>query len=53
MVDVKESIIGHCAICGEPIFEWDFRVENLTEDWEYLHPICIDKLIDSKLVSGD
>ena len=53
MANVLESIIGRCAICGEPIYEWDFRVENLTEDWEYLHPICLDKLIDEHLVSGD
>ena len=53
MVNVSDYVIGRCAICGERIYSWELRVEGLTEDWDFLHTKCIDRLIDDHLVSDD
>ena len=47
--DIRESIIGYCALCGEPIYEWEDRYESVRDmdgyEMEFIHCECIDKRI--------
>ena len=49
MADISESIIGYCDICGEPIYEWDDRYEDL-DGYDYVCEECLTEVTHAKLV---
>lgn len=49
MADISESIIGYCDICGEPIYEWEDRYEDL-DGYDYVCEECLTEVTHAKLV---
>lgn len=49
MADLRDSIIGYCALCGEPIYEWEDRYESVRDthgyEMEYIHCECMQECL--------
>ena len=49
MADIRDSIIGYCALCGEPIYEWEDRYESVRDtngyEMEFIHCECMHECL--------
>lgn len=49
MADLRDSIIGYCALCGEPIYEWEDRYESVRDthgyEMEFIHCECMQECL--------